>query len=122
MIRSRSTRSAAPSARRGAAAVEMAVVAPVMLALLLGIWESGRLIQTQSMLTNAAREGGRQAATGKFTSAEIQQIVLDYITQAGYKTSDAQNKLNVTVNAIDLTTGGDVKDCKRMDDIQVDIV
>ena len=122
MRMSRWTRSAAPTARRGAAAVEMAVVAPVMLAFLLGIWEYGRLIQVQSMLTNAAREGGRQAATGKFTSAEIEQIVLDYITQAGYKTTDPQNKINVSVTAVDLTTGADVKDCQRMDDIQVDIV
>lgn len=113
-----------PSIRRrpAAAAVEMAVVAPVMLVLLLGIWEFGRLIQVQAMLSNAVREGGRQAATGKYTSAECQQIVLDYITQCGFKVTDSQNKLNVTVTAIDLTNGGDVKNCQRMDDIQVDVV
>jgi len=118
----RTLRSAAPPAvRKAAAAVELAAVAPLLLLLLLGIWEYGRLIQVQSMLSNAAREGGRQAATGKFTSAEIEQTILDYITQCGYKTTDAQNKVNVTVTALDLTTGGDVKNCKRMDDIRIDI-
>src|SRR5262245_32624244 len=118
----RSFRSAAPPAvRKAAAAVELAAVAPLLLLFLVGIWEYGRLIQVQSMLTNAAREGGRQAATGKFTSAEIEQIVLDYITQSGYKTTDAKNNANVVVTAVNLTTGGDVKDCKRMDDIRIDI-
>jgi hypothetical protein len=112
----------APLGRRSAAAaVELAVVAPVLLLFLVGVWEYGRLIQVESMLSNAVREGGRQAATGKYTSAEVEQTVLDYITQSGYKTTDSANKLNVVVTAIDLTTGGDVKNCQRMDDIQVDV-
>lgn len=109
------------SRRSAAAAVELAAVAPVLLVLMLGIWEFGRLIQVQTMLSNAVREGGRQAATGKYTSAEIQQTVLDYISQCGFKTTDANNRQNVTVTVQNLTTGGNVKDCLRSHELQVDV-
>ena len=46
------------------AAVEFAMILPVILTLLLGIWEVGRMIEIQQILYNAAREGGRQAAYG----------------------------------------------------------
>lgn len=47
---------------RGAAAVEFAIVLPVLLALLLGIMEFGRAYNAQISLTNAAREGVRVMA------------------------------------------------------------
>ena len=50
----RPVRSKATS-RRGAAAVELAVVMPFMLGLLIGVWEIGRFIQRQQMMNNAAR-------------------------------------------------------------------
>jgi len=49
--------------RSGAAAVEMAVVMNfVMLPLMIGLWEMGRLIQVQQILCNSAREGSRLGA------------------------------------------------------------
>jgi len=50
------------SRRRGVAAVEFAVVLPLLLLLLVGIWELGRIIQVQIDLNNAARDGARLAA------------------------------------------------------------
>lgn len=47
---------------RGAAAVEMAVVLPLLLLLLIGIMEYGRAFNVQVSLTQAAREGARHAA------------------------------------------------------------
>lgn len=44
---------------RGAAAIEMALVLPVLILVLGGIIDFGRLFYTQIMLTNAAREGAR---------------------------------------------------------------
>lgn len=49
-------------AERGAAAVEFALVLPVLLFLLLGIFEFGRIYNVQISLTNAAREGARYFA------------------------------------------------------------
>jgi Flp pilus assembly protein TadG len=47
---------------RGAAAVEFAIILPVLLTLVLGIMEFGRAYNAQLSLTNAAREGVRVMA------------------------------------------------------------
>src|SRR4051794_25542631 len=58
--------------RRGATAVEFAVVAPVMFALVLGIVEVGRAFMVQHLLTDVARDSARYAV----------------VTQGSNKTSD----------------------------------
>lgn len=49
---------------RGAAAVEFALVLPVLLLVLCGIVDFGRALHAQVVLTQAAREGARLAALG----------------------------------------------------------
>lgn len=49
---------------RGAAAVEFALVLPLLLLLVFGVIDFGRLLHAQVTLTQAAREGGRLAALG----------------------------------------------------------
>lgn len=77
-----------PLARRGAAAVEAAIVLPFLITLMLGVWEAGRLVQVSSVLTNAAREGARTASGGTVNGADVtvamvQQTVRDYLRGAG---------------------------------------
>ncbi len=48
--------------QRGAAALEFALIFPVLLLLLVGIVDFGMLMSTQSVVANAAREGARTAA------------------------------------------------------------
>jgi Flp pilus assembly protein TadG len=50
---------------RGAAAVEFALLLPVLLLLIFGIIDFGRALNAQITLTQAAREGARLAATGQ---------------------------------------------------------
>lgn len=54
---------------RGAAAVEMALVLPLLLLVVGGIIDFGRMFYTQEILTNAAREGARMVAVG-YTTAQ----------------------------------------------------
>lgn len=58
--------------RRGAIAVEMALVTPVMLALTLGIIQFGMLFYLQNSMVNAARETSRALAIGSITSSQAQ--------------------------------------------------
>jgi Flp pilus assembly protein TadG len=47
---------------KGAAAVEFALILPILLALILGIFEFGRLFNIQIQISNAAREAARVMA------------------------------------------------------------
>jgi Flp pilus assembly protein TadG len=64
-------------ARTGAAAVELAVCLPLLLTVLLGVWEVGRMVSAQQIIANAAREGGREVAAGQSSAASIQQYVVN---------------------------------------------
>ena len=54
-----------PPVRAGVAAVEVAVITAFFLVpLLIGVWEVGRLVQVQQIVSNSAREGARLAGQG----------------------------------------------------------
>lgn len=56
--------------RRGVAAVEMAFVTMLFIVpMLIGVWEIGRLIQVQQIVSNSAREGARLAGQAYTVSA-----------------------------------------------------
>ena len=62
MSRSRTRSRLAPRTERGAVAVEFALIVPVLLLLVLGMIDFGRLWFTQVSLSQAAREGARLEA------------------------------------------------------------
>ena len=67
-------------------AVEFAIVLPLLLTLLLGLMEIGRLVEVSQILDNAARESGRQASTGQRSTAEVRDAALDSLRFAGIET------------------------------------
>ncbi len=68
--------------RRGAAAVEFAVVSPVFFLLVFGMIEYGRMVMVQQLLTNAAREGARVGVLDNSTAGEVTTAVTNYLTAA----------------------------------------
>ncbi|HEY3308133.1 MAG TPA: TadE/TadG family type IV pilus assembly protein [Desulfuromonadaceae bacterium] len=48
--------------KKGAALVEMAIILPLLLLIVVGIFEFGRAMLIRNTLNNAAREGARRAA------------------------------------------------------------
>jgi Flp pilus assembly protein TadG len=83
--------------------VEFALVAVLLLALVLGIVEFGRVWMTFQVVTNAAREGARLAAlpTGFTNAGAVTAKVNDYLTSAGLDTGVA----GVTAAGVDGATG-----------------
>ncbi len=67
----RSASSARKGRDRGAAAVEFALVLPLLLLLVFGIIDFGRALDAQITLTQAAREGVRLAALG-YSDADVE--------------------------------------------------
>lgn len=56
---------------RGVAALEFALVLPILVLLLLGIMEFGMIFGDQLALTHAAREGARLASVGKYDAVTV---------------------------------------------------
>jgi Flp pilus assembly protein TadG len=110
---------------RGAAAVELALILPLFLILFSGLWEVGRMTEVQQLLSNAAREGGRQASTGLINNSAVQQVVLTYLQNA-LNDNDATGNTgrlrttNVVVTVKDLTTANtDPTAATQSDQLQV---
>ena len=69
--------------RRGASAVEMALVAPVLLALLLGMLEAARLGMVAQLVTTAAREGCRVAVLDGMAQTDVQDRIDSVLSGSG---------------------------------------
>jgi len=59
------------NSQRGATAVEFALVFPLLVMILFGIFQFGIAYNNWIALTHAAREGARLAAVGKFTDQRV---------------------------------------------------
>ncbi len=67
--------------RRGAAAVEFALVAIPFLLLVFTMVEFGRYVMIYQILTDAAREGARQAVVESATPTEVETAVQNLLNQ-----------------------------------------
>src|SRR5438874_13606298 len=68
--------------RRGVAATEFAIVAPVFFLMVIGFIEFGRALMVQQVLINASRVGARMASTTGSTTTSVQSAVQSYTTGA----------------------------------------
>jgi len=105
------TRSKGNRSRNGIAIVETAILLlPLFIFTLFGVWEVGRLLQTHQIVSNASREGARQASTGQRTSTgssalwpelpnnqpfEVQKSVANYLRNAGLELNDPDTGIPV---------------------------
>jgi Flp pilus assembly protein TadG len=96
---------AVPRRERAAAAVEMAIVLPLLLLIVGGIIDFGRFFYTQNIVVNAAREGARSRALGYTTAASDLRIGESLTgTQGGANTT---SYWLVQTSANTLTTNAD---------------
>src|SRR4029078_3708910 len=64
--------------RRGVAATEFAIVAPVFFLMVIGFIEFGPALMVQQVLINASRVGARMASTTAATTSGVQTAVQTY--------------------------------------------
>lgn len=82
--------------RRGVAAVEFAVVAPVVFLAFFGLVEMGRMVMVKQAVVNAAREGCREAILATTINvADVDAVVRARLQNVVPNASDV-NKLRVT--------------------------
>lgn len=104
--------------RTASAAVELAVCLPFLLVVVLGIWEVGRMVQVQQLVSNAAREGGRQVSAGQSSAATIQQFVANYLNMNGMS---GVSSTNVTLTNITNSARNDPTSCNQLDQWRVTV-
>ena len=90
--------------RRGAATVEFAFVAPIMILFMFGMVEIGGLMMIKNAATHASREGARLAVTPTATSAEVQQRVMEQIRMY----TNASASVIVSPSELALASPGDM--------------
>ena len=67
--------------QKGAAAVEFAIILPVLILLLFGAIEFGLLLYNQQVITNASREGARAGIVSqspRVSAGEIDAVIRNY--------------------------------------------
>jgi Flp pilus assembly protein TadG len=72
---------------RGQALVEFALILPVLLVILLGTFDAGRLIFAYNSVSNAAREGGRTAIVNQ-TPVEVREKATQQAAALGLPSTD----------------------------------
>jgi len=81
--------------RMGAALIEFAVVAPVMILFTMGLIDIGRMTMVKQLLVNASREGARQATLVDATSEEVIAEIVEQLGNSGIKATVALNPSNL---------------------------
>jgi Flp pilus assembly protein TadG len=82
---------------RGSVTVEMALVLPIVLLFILGVFEYGRYLMTVQIFNNAAREGARYAI------AHLQPVTINGVTY-GNATSDVTGKVTGVTGGVTLAS------------------
>jgi len=91
----------------GAAAVEFALLLPLLMLILFGIIEFGLVLYNQEVITNASREGARYGiviGSPRPTTGQIQGVVNTYLTNAGLNSGNA----SISVAGAQGTSGSDL--------------
>jgi Flp pilus assembly protein TadG len=88
---------------RGQALIETAIMVPILLMVMVGIFEVGRAYQTYQVVTNAAREGARMSVTPNSNKDTAIALVKKYLADGQLDKSASasvvvDNTATMTVN------------------------
>jgi Flp pilus assembly protein TadG len=83
-VRTGNARPRPRAGRRAAVIVELAVLAPVLLTLMLGMFELSRAVMVKQTLTAAARKGARTGILTIYGNADIQADATNILRDAGF--------------------------------------
>src|SRR5579864_2807700 len=96
--------------RAGSAAVELAIVLPLMVLLLFGLWEVGRIAEVSNVMSNAAREAARDASLAEDNLSTVANNTLSYLQAAeptafgqGHSTTMTPPVVSIPANATGYT-------------------
>ena len=82
---------------RGAELIEFAVVMPILIFIIAGIFEFGMMFRAYESVTNAAREGARVGVLPGYNVADVQTRVNQYLAASGLATTPTTTVTNQTL-------------------------
>jgi Flp pilus assembly protein TadG len=88
----------------GGVLIEFALVLPLLLAIMAGIVDFGRMFQRAEVVTNAAREGARIAVLPGYAEADVRARVRAYLDEG--IAAGAGSRATVTRTIVQITPGG----------------
>jgi Flp pilus assembly protein TadG len=108
------------SRRRGAALVEVALVLPIFIMVTLGIIEFGRAMMVSQLVTNAAREGAREAIIQGKTNTQVCAGITSFLSQSVNIAADqVEITITVTPDVGNPDAGNEVANATAGDLVQV---
>jgi|ERR1043165_2445014 Flp pilus assembly protein TadG len=90
--------------RRGTAAIEFAIIAPILSLLMLGMLEVTRAIQVKNYLTDAARSGCRVAIQPGNNTQKVTDNINAILSADGIDTTKVTTTILVNGNNVDVST------------------
>ena len=90
--------------RSGTATVEFAIIAPLLVLVLMGMFEVTRAIQVKNYLTDAARSSCRIAIQPGTNNQSVQNQINAVLTNNGLPMASAKTTILVNGNAVDVNT------------------
>lgn len=90
--------------KKGQSIVELAIVLPILLIILMGIFEFGRVMNAYMVITNASREGARLASVG-----ESYSTVIEKIETSTYPLDVNKLQINISPSELSKSRGDSVK-------------
>lgn len=87
--------------------VEAAITLPILLLLMVGIFEVGRAYETWQVVTNAAREGARMSVTPNSDTTTVTELVKKYMADGQLNKADVAT-VSVNPNATFTVNGTNV--------------
>jgi Flp pilus assembly protein TadG len=102
--------------QRGDAIVELALLVPILMLMLFGVLELGRIVDAWIVVNNAAREGAREAALtypDATTTATAQNATLAYLASGlaprGDIAATSVPSVQLTTDTVQVTADADVQ-------------
>jgi Flp pilus assembly protein TadG len=83
-----------PSNEQGQAIIELALTLPLLLVIVLGIFDFGFMFQRYEVVTNAAREGSRVGVLPGYAVADAQARAEQYLNAGGLGTGTPDHTAN----------------------------
>jgi Flp pilus assembly protein TadG len=101
--------------RAGGAAVELAILAPILAGVVIGMFQMSRIVMIKEVLCDAARKGCRTGIYPNRANADITADVNNILTDNNLTSSNATITILVNGNAVDASTA------KQNDQISVKV-